>query len=619
MQLLVRMLGQNTTTKFAESATFVLRDFSVPAFAIDPDGCVIVWNKACETLTGMSASVVLGTRDHWRAFYKEKRPCLADLLLKSEGDQAQHFYEKFDSGVVCAQSQSTENWCQIADGRRLYLAIDACQIFDEHGVLLGVVETVRDLTQEQEAKNLAMKMLGQLPVPAFVLDKDGRVSHWNESCERLTGVLARDVIGTSNHWKGFYTTQRPCLADVALNQNTGEIAALYHTAKGTGATTDMLHAENWCDLPNGRRVFLAIDAGVIRNEQNDVVAVVETLRDLTHEKEADEAVRAAAAKQSANLRHIVTTLGDGLERLASGDLTIEISEPLHTEADELRVDFNRSVSTLSGLIKTALDEMAEILSQADAASAETGTFSGRTESQAASLEQSTAALSAVSSQIQDVARSASTAEDLVKHTLTATEHGREVVIETKKSMTAIQRRSDDVVQIIELIDEVAFQTSLLALNAGIEAARAGEMGRGFAVIATEIRALADRTSRAASDVRNTITASGEEVRNGVRLVASTENTFDRIAEAVDKLAQAVLSIAADTNRQALAITEVSSAINDLDRINQRNVAMTEELSASIRTLSDRGQSLMGRLGAFRVDRSEMSVIGDQIGCEADAA
>jgi methyl-accepting chemotaxis protein len=262
--------------------------------------------------------------------------------------------------------------------------------------------------------------------------------------------------------------------------------------------------------------------------------------------------------------------------------------------------------------------MSEILREADAASEETGTFTSRTESQAASLEQSTAALGAVSRQIQDVARSASLAESLVKATLTATEHGRDVVAETKKSMASIESRSNDVVQIIELIDEVAFQTSLLALNAGIEAARAGEKGLGFAVIATEIRALAERTSRAASDVRQTISVSGEEVRNGARLVASTENTFGRITEAVDKLAHAVLSIAADTSQQALAITEVSSAINDLDRINQRNVAMTEELSASIRTLSDRGQSLMQRLGTFRVDRGASQHSRDS-GLSADAA
>lgn len=142
-------------------------------------------------------------------------------------------------------------------------------------------------------KNFSAQVLEQIPVPAFVLDRTGKVIIWNTACELLTGVKVDDVIGTREHWRGFYPNKRPCLADLALNGQKANLEELYEAESINVGVGGELQAENWCQLPNGKRVYLAITANPIRDSLGRVVAIVETLRNLTSEREAEEAVARA--------------------------------------------------------------------------------------------------------------------------------------------------------------------------------------------------------------------------------------------------------------------------------------------------------------------------------------
>ena len=139
-------------------------------------------------------------------------------------------------------------------------------------------------------------MLEHLVVPTFVIDTSGRVTIWNKACERLTGLPAQDLIGSSDHWRGFYAEKRPCLADFVLKSNFGDIHQYYSDFSKFGLNDFGVAVETWCDLPQvGRRVYLAIDAGPIYDAEGTFVAVVETLRDITAQREAQDALATLAA------------------------------------------------------------------------------------------------------------------------------------------------------------------------------------------------------------------------------------------------------------------------------------------------------------------------------------
>jgi PAS domain S-box-containing protein len=136
------------------------------------------------------------------------------------------------------------------------------------------------LTQHISAENL----LQHMPVATFVLNAKHQVVIWNKACEQLTGLKAEEMIGTDQHWRGFYTEKRPCLADLLLDSTLGEVASLYEQASDFTACSDIYHTENWCLMPDGRRLYLVIDAGAISNELGEVVAIVETQRDRTEQR-----------------------------------------------------------------------------------------------------------------------------------------------------------------------------------------------------------------------------------------------------------------------------------------------------------------------------------------------
>jgi len=143
----------------------------------------------------------------------------------------------------------------------------------------------------------AISLMEHLIVPTFVIGADSRVLIWNKACERLTGLPALDVLGTRDHWRGFYDTPRPCLADLVLEQRFKEIQALYANSGACGMSDFGISAESWCLMPMvGHRLYLAIDVGPIYDDSGELIAVVETLRDITVQKQAQTDLEALATR-----------------------------------------------------------------------------------------------------------------------------------------------------------------------------------------------------------------------------------------------------------------------------------------------------------------------------------
>ena len=169
-------------------------------------------------------------------------------------------------------------------------------------------------------------------------------------------------------------------------------------------------------------------------------------------------------------------------------------------------------------------------------------------------------------------------------------------------MASIEHSSQEIGQIIGVIDEIAFQTNLLALNAGVEAARAGDAGRGFAVVASEVRALAQRSAGAAKEIKGLIAKSASQVGSGVKLVGDTGQTLTRMAAQVAEVTSLVTDIAASTQEQATALAQVNQAINEIDHFTQQNSAMVGESSAATRAMVDKSEELARMVARFKLDQ-----------------
>jgi methyl-accepting chemotaxis protein len=451
-----------------------------------------------------------------------------------------------------------------------------------------------------DVRESAARFIEQMVVALFVLDREGRVIVWNEACERLTGLEASKVMGTKDHWKGFYTAARPCLADLALEGGKAKVGSLY-AAQGQGESENgRLRAENWCDLPRGARVYLAIDAGPIRDAGGSVVAVVETLQDMTSQKLTEMAVAAERAEQANRLETVRAALGAGLAQLAHGNLVSRVETRLHEDADQLRVDFNDAIDALQDTLATIVAAAQQIRSGTEDISAATSDLSKRTQHQAASLEKTAAAVEQITGTVKKTAEIVKHARQVVSTAKLDAEKSGQVVRQAIEAMGGIEKSSKHIVRIIGVIDEIAFQTNLLALNAGVEAARAGDAGRGFAVVASEVRALAQRSAEAAREIKALISSSTAQVDLGVDLVAQTGQALERIVAQVVEINNVVSNIAASAQEQATGLQQVDAAVSQMDQATQQNAAMAEETMAAARSLVEETEELGRLIGRFEI-------------------
>jgi methyl-accepting chemotaxis protein len=445
----------------------------------------------------------------------------------------------------------------------------------------------------------AAQIIDELAVATFVLDCKGRVAVWNDACARLTGLEAAKVLGGKEHWKGFYSAARPCLADLALEGGAAKVGSLY-AAQGDSGQGDRLQAKNWCDLPRGARVYLAIDAHVFRDSAGAVIGVVETLQDLTAIKEAEAAIAAERARAAERLETVVAALGAGLAELAKGDLVARVDTELPYEADRLRLDFNAAAEALHSAMGAIAEVVATIRGGAEQISDAVDELATRTEGQAANLAATASAVDEITGAVKKTAQVVGAAHTVVSAAKGDAERSGEIVRQAIAAMGGIEQSSKHIVRIIGVIDEIAFQTNLLALNAGVEAARAGDAGRGFAVVASEVRALAQRSAEAAKEIKGLISSSATQVGLGVDLVGQTGKALERIVARVVEIDNVVSAIAASAEEQASALQQVDRAVSQMDQTTQRNAEMAQQTTAAARALAAQTNELDQLTGRFSI-------------------
>ncbi len=305
------------------------------------------------------------------------------------------------------------------------------------------------------------------------------------------------------------------------------------------------------------------------------------------------------------MEHAFRQISVGLDALSKGDLSVRVGEVDHRYVG-IRDHFNNSVASLEEAIDAVIRAVTTIRSGLAEISTASNDLARRTEQQAASLEETVAALGDVTRGLNGTAEGASRAQSVVATARTNAEKGGQIVSRAIAAMTEIQSSSSKIGNIIGVIDEIAFQTNLLALNAGVEAARAGEAGKGFAVVAQEVRELAQRSANAAREIKELISTSSTQVKTGVELVGESGVSLEQIVEQVTAMNATVAEIAAAAREQATSLREVSAAGDQMDKVTQQNAAMVEQTTAAAQSLTQETENLAELLYRFRTSSARAS-------------
>ena len=348
-----------------------------------------------------------------------------------------------------------------------------------------------------------------------------------------------------------------------------------------------------------------------QDEIGEIATALEVLRDRLQQAKEQETEMLQGAQQ-----RVVRALSVGLRNLSTGNLTQPIEEPFAADYETLRLDYNHTLQTLTQTISQVVDASESIRARSAEISHASEDLSARTENQAATLEETAAALDELTASVKAAADGAREVEKVVTQARTeATESGT-VVQGAVDAMNEIERSSEQISQIIGVIDDIAFQTNLLALNAGVEAARAGDAGRGFAVVASEVRALAQRSSAAAKEIKLLISASTQHVDRGVDQVGRAGSALARIVDRVTEISSLVSAIASGAREQSVGLAEVNIGVTQLDQVTQHNAAMVEESTTASLALKREAAGMATLVAQFALRPGPGR---DDAGRQADAA
>ena len=347
------------------------------------------------------------------------------------------------------------------------------------------------------------------------------------------------------------------------------------------------------DMSRALAIFREAGIAKIRLEGESTQSTLAAER----QRQARETERAAEADA---VRFVIEQLGAGLNHLSDCNVSVMLDKRFDDRFETLREDFNQSIRTLQTTLQTILSEAGNLQHQGVEMRDAATNLSRRTEKQAAALEETAAALEQVASTGKASAARVDDTRALVKEARQSTGHSADVVNNAISAMQRIEQASGEIGSIIGVIDEIAFQTNLLALNAGVEAARAGEAGKGFAVVAQEVRDLAQRSAKAANEIKALIGKSGKEVATGVELVTSTGEALAKIENFVSRIDENIDGIATATREQSIGLQEISTSVNNIDQMTQQNAAMVEESTAVSQAISEGTDTLSTLVGRFKL-------------------
>ncbi len=603
----------NETRKIAEEATRVriaLDNVTTGVMIADKDRNIIYVNKSVQALLKHAEEAI---RQQLPNFNADK---LIGVNIDSFHKNPAH------QSKLLAEFTSTYVAKIKIGGRDLQVA--ATPVIDERGQRLGSVaewldetETLAAREREQRLANENLRIriaLDNVATNVMIADNDRTIIYMNKSVvEMLTRAESdlRKVLPTFNVAK-------------LLGGNIDQ----FHKNPSHQANLLATFTSNYkAQIVVGPRTF-ALSANPVINEAGERLGSVVEWNDRTNEvaveREVAQIVEAASLgnlTQRINLQDkegFFRTLSEGinqmvdaaesvinetvaaLERIANGDMTEQIETEYEGSYGVIKDNANLTVERLTEIVTNIKSAVDSINTAAKEIAAGNTDLSSRTEEQASSLEETASSMEQLASTVKQNAENAKQANQMAAAASGVAVKGGEVVGEVVTTMSAINESSRKIVEIISVIDGIAFQTNILALNAAVEAARAGEQGRGFAVVAGEVRSLAQRSAAAAKEIKQLISDSVEKVDDGTKLVEEAGKTMSEIVTSVKRVTDIMAEITAASVEQSSGIDQVNQAITQMDEVTQQNAALVEQAAAAAESLEEQAQTLLESVSVFRL-------------------
>ena len=625
----VNMMGINLQFEIADARQKAMESMRIK-LALDSNSTATTVSDSSNVLIYMNRAA----EEQFKSMQEEWRKSMphfnADDLL---GHKLSEYFEEGEFKTAYTQNLQSENSLEgkIAG---LDMLLVASPVYDENNEYAGRVtqwvdqtEKLRQEQLEQERLQEERRIASENERIKFALDNvssnvmlantDREIIYINKNIEKLFSEAESDI--------------RKDLPDFsAANLLGANIDTFHKNPAHQIRLLDGLKSTYQSDLEVGGRTLRIVANPVIDAEGERLGTAVEwtdrTL-ELAVEKEIDSLVDAASAGdlnrrldtagkqgfflQLSNgintllnqLTSVFTDIDDVMSKMAEGDLTHKIEQDYTGTFGDVKNNINKTISNVEQTVK----ELRSISDQVNTASEEisdgNNNLSGRTEQQAANLEETAASMEQLTSTVKNNSDNAQQANQVATSARGAAEKGGQVVNDAVEAMQQISDSSNQIAEIIGVIDEIAFQTNLLALNASVEAARAGEQGRGFAVVATEVRNLASRSAEAAKEIKELIKDSVDKVNSGSELVSQTGESLREIVDSVKKVGDIIAEIAAASAEQTAGIEQVNMAVTSLDEMTQQNAALAEETSAASAAMSDNAADMQRTMAFFNTSGS----------------